>query len=101
VWRLVSNGNSYEFQDEWDKARHCYSEAIRQDPKDMSAYTYRALLHEEMGNSAAATADWNKAIRLYSDETATVVPYFTWTRPYRLLQQKVEQRGKRWWQLWK
>src|SRR5262249_15565760 len=51
---LVRQGNSYEYQDEWDKAMDCYSEAIRLDPQYVSAYIYRALLHDKMGNLVAA-----------------------------------------------
>jgi tetratricopeptide (TPR) repeat protein len=96
---LISQGNSYEYHGHWDKAMYCYSEAIRVDPEAPidsalchSAYIYRALLNEKMGHPAAATADWNEAIRLNPDETNRRRAYLHLDKDnYHLLQQEAEE----------
>jgi tetratricopeptide (TPR) repeat protein len=98
---LLNQGNSYEHQGQLDKALHCYTEAIRLDPEahiplGHSAYVYRALLNEQMGQPAAAKADWDEAIRLNPVETRRARASFQLDKDdYRRLQQEAEQAFNR------
>ena len=40
-----------------DRAIEAYTESIRLDPKDLTAYTYRARAYEEKGEDNLAEAD--------------------------------------------
>ena len=47
-----------------DKAINDYTEAIRLNPMNATAYYHRGLLYEEKGNLGQAKKDYDDAIRL-------------------------------------
>ena len=48
----------------YDSAINEFTEAIRIDPQNATAYFKRAISHQEMGNQEQADADYAEAIRL-------------------------------------
>ena len=44
-----------------------FNAAIKLDPRDAEAYVSRGAVHEELGNEAAARADYRKALEIVPD----------------------------------
>jgi Flp pilus assembly protein TadD len=51
-------------KDDYKAAVADFDEAIRLDPRDADAYQSRGAMHEELGNAAAARADYAKALEI-------------------------------------
>ena len=58
---------AYWNQGQTERAIADLDEAIRLDPRDAEAYLSRGSLYEELGNAAAARADYQSALKIVPD----------------------------------
>jgi Flp pilus assembly protein TadD len=52
---------------DYERAIADFNEAIKLDPRDAESYVSRGAVHEELGNEAAAKADYRKALQIVPD----------------------------------
>jgi tetratricopeptide (TPR) repeat protein len=72
-WQIAHYNSGYLYliySDEYDKAVHHFTKAIRFEPSYVQAYYNRGLAYEQMGNKELAIADYRKTLELDPDFTA-------------------------------
>ncbi len=65
--KSLENGIILEKQNRLTEAMAEYQHAVEQDPNNMNAYYYRALLYQRQGKPDSALADYNKIIEIHPE----------------------------------
>lgn len=79
-------GKSCLEREDFDAAVAAFTEAIRLDPKDTTAYRNRGIAHQKIGETAKAEEDFEQAKKLGYKEGPSSIPGLVHTAPAHLAQ---------------
>src|SRR5579864_3294175 len=68
--KAFREGLRHEGAGQWKDAEKAYSQAIQNDPSDVSFYRHRGKIRSLLGDPQHALEDWNEVIRLLPGDAA-------------------------------